>query len=79
MGLKRVYTQLTPRREWRTQYPDTFFAYDLHRLLASGETHLRDERRYFLSPARNSRSNLSILDRNGRYAQYGVIAFRKEG
>ena len=78
MVLKRVYAQMNPRRQWRTQYPDTFFAYDLHRLLASGETHLRDGRRYFLSPARDSRSNLSILDRNGRYVQYGAIAFRKE-
>ena len=78
MGLKRVYAQLTPRREWRAQYPDTFFTYDLHRLLESDETHLRDGRRYFLSPARDSRSNLSILDRNGRYVQYGAIAFRKE-
>ena len=78
MDLKRVYAQLTPRREWRAQYPDTFFTYDLHRLLVSDETHLRDGRRYFLSPARNSRSNLSILDRNDRYVQYGAIAFRKE-
>ena len=78
LGLKRIYERLTPRREWRSQYTEVFFSYDLHRLLSSDETHLTDGRRYFLSPARNSRLNLNILDPNQRPIQYGVVAFRKE-
>lgn len=76
--LKRVYERLTPRREWRAQYPEAFFTHDLHRLLCSDEQYLADGRRYYLSPSRNSRDNLTILDRSGREVQYGVIAFRKE-
>ena len=74
--LKQIYQRLTPRREWRTQYPEAFFAYDLHRLLSSDELYLADGRRYYLTQSR--KSNWTILDRSGREVQYGVIAFRKE-
>lgn len=77
-SLRSIYERLTPRREWRNQYPEAFFAYDLHRLLGSGELYCSDGRRYFLTPSRNSRMNLSIMDLNDRVIQYGMISFRKE-
>ncbi|MFO8009556.1 MAG: hypothetical protein R6U89_01970 [Dehalococcoidia bacterium] len=76
--LRDIYRRLTPRNTWRKEYPEAFFAYDIHRLLASDQLYLPDGRRYYLSPSRKSRTNMTILDRNGREVQYGVIAFRKE-
>ncbi len=76
-SLKQVYRRLTPRR-WRAQYPEAFYAYDLHRLLSSDELYLPDGRRFYLSPSRDARTNLTILDKNEREVQYGVVAFRKE-
>lgn len=74
--LKQVYQRLTPRREWREQYPEAFFTYDLHRLLSAEELYLPDGRRYYLAPSRSARKNLTILDRGGREVQYGLISFR---
>lgn len=77
--LRRLYDRLVPMRQWRTIYPEGFFAFDLHRLLQSSEIHARDGRRIVLSPAQRERNNLTILDSSGREVQYGLIAFRKEG
>lgn len=76
VGLRDAYQRLVPMRQWRTDYPETFFAFDLHRLFQSGEVHAPDRRRVHLAPARQARLNLTILDGSGRESQLGLIAFR---
>ncbi|MDO8532717.1 MAG: hypothetical protein Q7T26_11255 [Dehalococcoidia bacterium] len=78
MGLRHIYRRLVPMRQWRTDYPEVFFVFDLHRLLKSGEIHAPDGRRVHLAPAREARTNLSVLDPSGREVQFGLIAFRKD-
>ncbi|MBT9134675.1 MAG: hypothetical protein DDT38_01414 [Firmicutes bacterium] len=67
-----------PMRQWRADYPETFFAFDLHRLLQTGEMHIPDGRRIHLGPVRTARNNLPVLDSSGREVQLGFIAFRKD-
>jgi len=78
VGLRDVYKRLVPMRQWRTDYPETFFAFDLHRLFQSGDVHAPDGRRVHLAPARQARLNLTILDGSGRESQLGLIAFRRD-
>ncbi len=78
IGLRRIYRRLVPMRQWRADYPETFFAFDLHRLLQTGEMHIPDGRRIHLGPVRTARNNLPVLDSSGREVQLGFIAFRKD-
>lgn len=78
VGLRRIYRRLVPMRYWRAEYPEMFFAFDLHRLLQTGEMHAPDGRRIHLAPARAARTNLLVLDGSGRETQLGLIAFRKD-
>lgn len=74
--LRRLYSRLVPMRQWRVDYPEAFFAFDLHRLLQSGETAIADGRRLHLAPDRTARNNLAVIDASGRKVQLGLIAFR---
>jgi hypothetical protein len=78
VGLRHIYRRLVPMRQWRSEYPEGFFAFDLHRLLQSGETHSSDGRRLHLAPARTAPNNLAVLDSSRREVQLGLIAFRKD-
>ncbi|MBI4505302.1 MAG: hypothetical protein HY691_07185 [Chloroflexi bacterium] len=78
VGLRRVYQRLVPMRQWRAEYPETFFAFDVHRLLASGETQASDGRRVHFAPAKEARRNLTVLGASGREVQLGLISFRQD-
>ncbi len=78
VGLRHVYRRLVPMRQWRTDYPEVFFTLDLHRLLQSGELHALDGRQLHLAPARDARTNLTVLDSSGREVQLGLMAFRTD-
>lgn len=78
VGLRHIYLRLVPMRQWRSEYPERFFVFDLHRLFQSGEDHSPDGRRLHLAPARAAHNNLAILDSSGREVQLGLIAFRKD-
>lgn len=78
VGLRHIYRRLVPMRQWRTDYPEVFFTFDLHRLLQSGEVHAPDGRRVHLAPAREVRANLTVLDSSSREVQLGLIAFRTD-
>ena len=78
VGLRQTYRRLVPMRQWRTEYPEAFFAFDLHRLLKSSEIYSPDGRRAHLVPAREARSNFTVLDASEREMQLGLIAFRKD-
>ena len=78
VGLRRTYRRLVPMRQWRADYPEVFFVFDLHRLLQTGEVHEPDGRRIHLVPDRVARNNLPVLDASGRETQLGLIAFRKD-
>ena len=78
VGLRRVYRRLVPMRQWRADYPEVFFAFDLHRLLQVGEAHEPGGRRIHLAPDRVARNNLPVLDASGHETQLGLVAFRKD-
>lgn len=78
LSLRAIYRRLTPMRQWRTQYPERFFSFELHRLIRSGEERAPDGRRYRLAPSNVTRNNLRVLDASGRELQLGLISFRKE-
>lgn len=78
VSLRAIYRRLTPMRQWRSQYPERFFTFDLHRLLRSGEERTPDGRRVRLAPSNVTRNNLKVLDASGREHQLGLISFRKE-
>lgn len=78
ISLRHIYQRLTPMRQWRSQYPERFFAFDLHRLLRSGEKQTRDGRHIRLAPANIARNNLLVFDTTGRQVQLGLVSFRKE-
>jgi hypothetical protein len=78
VGLRRIYRRLVPMRQWRGDYPEVFFAFDLQRLLQTSEIHAPDGRRIHLAPARVVSNNLVVLDGSGHETQLGLIAFRKD-
>lgn len=78
VGLRNVYRRLVPMRQWRADYPETFFAFDLHRLFQTGQVDVPDGRRLHLAPARQARLNIAVLDGSGRETQLGLVAFRKD-
>lgn len=78
ISLRAIYRRLTPMRQWRSQYPERFFTFDLHRLYRSGEESAPDGRRVRLAPSNVTRNNLRVPDASGRELQLGLISFRKE-
>jgi len=77
--LRNVYRRLTPMRRWKNNYPESFFAFDLHQLLQSKLLYLPDGRRIHLAPAREERKNLVILDSGGGEMRIGLLSFRPSG
>lgn len=78
VSLHEIYRRLVPMRQWRIDYPETFFTFDLHRLLKTGEAHSPDARRLHLAPAREARRNYTVLDGAEREVQLGLLAFRND-
>ena len=78
ISLRAIYRRLTPIQQWRNQYPERFFAFDLHRLLRSGDEFAPDGRRFRSAPSNITRNNLRVLDPSGHERQLGLISFRKE-
>lgn len=63
--LKRVYQELLPFRRWRRDYPETFFAFDVQRLLSSGVMEYNGYRCQ-LERGRSSAGALRLVDRQGQ-------------
>lgn len=78
VGLRDMYRRLVPMRQWRADYPENFFAFDLHRLFQARQVEAPDGRRLHLVPARRARLNLAVLDASGRETQLGLAAFRRD-
>lgn len=77
--LRDVYHTLTPLPQQKRAYPLQFFAFDLHRLLRSGQQYAPDGRRFFIGNVRDNRKALVVLDAQGHPQCYGVMKFYREG
>jgi hypothetical protein len=77
--LRDIYNTLTPMPPQKRAYPLQFFAFDLHRLLASGRMHEPEGRRLSLGNVRDSKKALVVLDARGQPQRYGVMKFYREG
>lgn len=79
MLLKDIYSTLTPMPQQKREYPVQLFAFDLHRVLKSGQMNAPDGRRLWLGNVRNQKHALVIPDAQGQPQRYGVIKFYREG
>jgi hypothetical protein len=73
--LKRVYADLTKMPTWRRQYPERLFAFDVHRLLKSGQLEYNGRRCEF-GYARNPKNALRIVNERGQEEYYASLVFR---
>lgn len=77
--IKDVYYTLTPMPQQRRDYPLQLFAFDLHRVLKSGQPYAPDGRRLWLGNVRNRKQALVVLDAQGQLQRFGVMKFYREG
>ncbi len=77
--LRDIYHTLTPLPQQKRAYPLQFFAFDLHRVLRSGQQYAPDGRRFFIGNVRDNRKALVVLDAQGQPQRYGVMKFYREG
>ncbi|MBC7324774.1 MAG: hypothetical protein H5T99_05620, partial [Moorella sp. (in: Bacteria)] len=77
--LKDVYNTLTLLPQHKRAYPLQLFAFDLHRVLKSGQMTAPDGRRLSLGHVRDQRRALVVLDARGQPQRYGVMKFYREG
>jgi len=77
--LKDIYSTLTPMPQQKREYPVQLFAFDLHRVLRSGQMNAPDGRRLWLGNVRNQKQALIVLDAQGQPQRYGVMKFYREG
>lgn len=77
--LKDVYNTLTPMPHQKRDYPAQRFAFDLHRVLKSGQMNAPDGRRLWLGNVRDRKKALTVLDAQGQPQRYGVIKFYRGG
>lgn len=77
--LKDIYSTLTPMPQQKREYPVQLFAFDLHRVLKSGQMNAPDGRRLSLGNVRNRKQALVVPDAQGQPQRYGVIKFYREG
>lgn len=78
--LKDIYNTLTPMPHQKRDYTLQLFAFDLHRVLKSGQMVApTDGRRLWLGNVRNRKQALVILDAQGQPQRYGVMKFFREG
>lgn len=79
LSLIEVYELLTLLPQHRRQYSRQMFAFDLHRLLKSGQFEAPDGRRLWLGNVRENRRAIVVMDEEGREQRFGVIKFYREG
>jgi len=77
--IKDIYSTLTPMPQQKREYPLQLFAFDLHRVLRSGQMNAPDGRRLWLGNVRNQKQALVVLDAQGQPQRYGVLKFLREG
>lgn len=77
LSLVQVYETLTLLPQNRRHYSKQLFAFDLHRLLKSGQLTTADGRRLWLGSAH--RRVITVMDEEGREQRFGVIKFYREG
>jgi hypothetical protein len=61
-------------RQWEQAYPIRFFAFDLYRLLASGEMEI-DGKVCRLGSTRDIHKAIRVVDASGKERYYGTLAF----
>jgi hypothetical protein len=72
--LKKVYAELLPFRRWRRDYPETFFAFDVQRLLTSGASEYNGHRCQ-LERGRTAAGALRLVDRQGQERLISTVHF----
>lgn len=72
--LKQVYRELVPFARWRRDYPESFFAYDIQRLLLSHETHYNGWQ-CALEKGRGGANALRLIDREGQERLIATVNF----
>jgi hypothetical protein len=72
--LKKAYAELLPFRRWRRDYPETFFAFDVQRLLTSGITEYNGHRCQ-LERGRSAGGALRLVDRQGQERLISTVHF----
>jgi len=74
VSLKKVYQELLPFRRWRRDYPETFFAFDVQRLLSSGLPEYNGYR-CELGRGRGGSGALRLVDRQGQERLIATVNF----
>lgn len=77
--LKDIYNTLTPMPQQKRAYPLQLFAFDLHRVLRSGQLIAPDGRRLSFGNVRDPRRALVVLDARGQPQRLGTMKFYREG
>src|SRR5262249_61653121 len=72
--LKKVYAELLPFRRWRRDYPETFFAFAVQRLLTSGASEYNGHRCQ-LERGRTAAGALRLVDRQGQGRPVSTVPF----
>lgn len=72
--LKQVYRELVPFARWRRDYPESFFAYDVQRLLLSPEKRV-GEWECALDRGRASANAVRLVDRDGQERFISTVNF----
>lgn len=72
--LKEVYRELVPFARWRRDYPESFFAYDVQRLLLSPVQEF-DGRQVVLERGRGSGTALRLVDHEGQERLIATVTF----
>lgn len=74
VALKKVYQELVPLRRFRQDYPESFFAFDVQRLLTSGQME-HDGRRCQLERGRTAAGAIRLIDRQGQERLISTVDF----
>ncbi len=74
VSLKKVYQELRPFRRWRRDYPETFFAFDVQRLLSSGVVE-HNGHHCGLERGRGGSAALRMVDRQGQERLIETVHF----
>jgi hypothetical protein len=76
--LKDVYRELVPFARWRREYPESFFGYDIQRLLLSNVTRHEDWQ-CVLERGRAAANALRLVDRDGQERLISTVHFVEAG
>lgn len=74
VALKKVYQELVPLRRFKQDYPESFFAFDVQRLLTSGQIE-HDGRRCHMDRGRNAAGAIRLIDRQGQERLISTVQF----